>query len=227
MVDVKIEESWKKVLSDYFSRKEFEELASFVKNEYLNKTVYPKPKDLFRAFNETPFDKVKVVILGQDPYHNPGQAHGLAFSVPKGMPAPPSLLNIFKEICDELPDSTSCKLSSEERVDLSRWANQGVFLLNAVLTVLKNKPTSHSGKGWEEFTDYVIKTLSDKKENLVFLLWGSFARSKKELIDSNKHLILEAAHPSPLSASRGFFGCGHFKEANEYLKQHGIEPIDW
>ena len=226
-MQVKIEESWKKVLADFFEKEEFKRLAEFVRSEYLNKKVYPPPKDLFRAFNETPFDKVKVVILGQDPYHNPGQAHGLAFSVPKGTPAPPSLQNIFKEICDELPDSPSCKLPEKEKTDLSRWARQGVFLLNAVLTVLKNSPTSHAGKGWEDFTDFVIKTLSKEKENLVFMLWGAYARSKKALIDESKHLILEAPHPSPLSANRGFFGCGHFKKANEYLEKHGKKSIEW
>ena len=224
---VKIEKSWEKALSDYFEKEEFKKLAEFVRNEYLNKTVYPPPKDLFKAFNETPFNKVRVVILGQDPYHNPNQAHGLAFSVPKGVPAPPSLLNIFKEICAELPKSSTCKLPVQEKTDLTRWAKQGVFLLNAVLTVLKNAPTSHTGVGWEEFTDYVIKTLSDKRENLVFMLWGSYARGKKNLIDEHKHLILEAPHPSPLSANRGFFGCGHFKKANKYLKDKGLEPVDW
>ncbi len=224
---VKIEESWQKVLEDFFDGEEFARLADFVRSEYLSKIVYPKPQDLFRAFNETPFNQVKVVILGQDPYHNPNQAHGLAFSVPKGQEAPPSLKNIFKEICDEIPDAATCKMDESEKTDLSRWAKQGVFLLNAVLTVVRNRPTSHAGKGWEEFTDYVIKTLSDKRENVVFMLWGSFARSKKGLIDKNKHLILESPHPSPLSASRGFFGNKHFLRANEYLKKHGVEPIDW
>ncbi len=226
-MQVKIEKTWAKKLQTFFNTKEFENLAKFVKNEYLNKTVYPPPKDLFRAFNETPFDKTEVLILGQDPYHNPGQAHGLCFSVPKGTPAPPSLVNIFKEICSELPESASCKLPNNERVDLTRWAKQGVLLLNATLTVLKNKPLSHSGKGWEEFSDFVIKTLSDEKENMVFILWGSFARSKKRLIDESKHLTLESAHPSPLSAHRGFFGNDHFKKANKYLQKHGKKPIDW
>ncbi len=226
-MQVRIEKSWQKVLGDYFEKEKFKKLAEFVKKEYLNKTVYPHPKDLFRAFDETPFNEVKVVILGQDPYHNPGQAHGLAFSVPEGVPTPPSLLNIFKEICTELPGSPTCKLPEKEKTDLTRWARQGVFLLNAVLTVLKNSPASHSGKGWEEFTDFVIKTLSDKKENLVFMLWGAYAREKKDLIDESKHLVLEAPHPSPLSASRGFFGCGHFKKANEFLKGKGLEEIDW
>jgi uracil-DNA glycosylase len=226
-MSIKIEKTWKKELGNYFSGEEFKKLAEFVKNEYLNKIVYPPPKDLFRAFNETPFDKVRVVILGQDPYHGPGQAHGLCFSVPKGVPAPPSLKNIFKEICNELPESTSCRLAADKRTDLNRWAKQGVFLLNAVLTVLKNKAGSHGGKGWEDFTDFVIKRLSDRKEKLVFILWGNFARSKKDLIDSNKHLILESPHPSPFSADRGFFGNKHFKMTNEYLKQHGFKEIDW
>ncbi len=226
-MQVKIEKSWAKKLQSFFDTKEFELLADFVKNEYLNKSVYPPPKDLFRAFNETSFDKVKVLILGQDPYHNPNQAHGLCFSVPKETPAPPSLLNIFKEICSELPDSTSCKLPDTEKVDLTRWARQGVLLLNATLTVLKNKPLSHSGKGWEEFTDFVIKTISNEKENTVFILWGAFARSKKKFIDEDKHLVLESAHPSPLSARRGFFGNEHFKKANDYLRQHGKKEIDW
>ncbi len=226
-MQVRIEKSWQRVLGNYFEKEDFKKLAEFVKKEYLNKTVYPHPKDLFRAFDETPFDKVKVVILGQDPYHNPGQAHGLAFSVPEGVPAPPSLLNIFKEICAELPDFPTCKLPEKEKTDLTRWARQGVFLLNAVLSVLKNSPTSHAGKGWEEFTDFVIKILSDKKENLVFMLWGAYARGKKDLIDESKHLVLEAPHPSPLSASRGFFGCGHFKKANEFLKEKGLKEIEW
>ena len=226
-MQVKIEESWKKELKDYFDKEKFKRLADFVKNEYLNKTVYPPPKDLFKAFNETPFDKVKVVILGQDPYHGPGQAHGLCFSVPEGMSAPPSLLNIFKEICSELPDSQSCKMDAAQRVDLTRWAHQGVFLLNTTLSVLKGRPTSHAGKGWEEFTDFVIKRLSDKKEHLVFMLWGAYAKSKKDLIDVSKHLVLESPHPSPLSASRGFFGNGHFAKCNEYLKTHGEKEIDW
>ncbi len=165
--------------------------------------------------------------MGQDPYHGPGQAQGLCFSVPEDIPTPPSLRNIFQEICNELPESQSCKMNGPEKTDLTRWARQGVFLLNAVLTVLKNQPASHAKIGWEDFTDFVIKTLSDRKENLVFILWGNFARSKKSLIDGRKHLILEAPHPSPLSASRGFFGCDHFKKTNNYLEEHGKKPIDW
>ncbi len=226
-MDVKIEESWKKQISHLFETEYFQDVANFSKERYLSTTVYPKPKDIFRAFYETPFDKVKVVILGQDPYHNPNQAHGLCFSVPKGIKAPPSLSNIFKEICTELPDSASCVMPENERVDLTRWAGQGVFLLNSTLTVEKNKPASHSGKGWEEFTDGVIQTLSDKKENLVFMLWGNFAKSKSVLIDNNKHLVLTSAHPSPFSAHYGFFGNNHFKRANEYLMLNGFDPIDW
>ncbi len=221
-VDVNIHKSWQKVLGDYFDKPEFKQLTEKVREDYLDKakTVYPPPGDLFRAFNETPFDEVKVVILGQDPYHNPGQAHGLCFSVPEGVQAPPSLLNIFKEIESDV-------VSTDKNTDLTRWAKQGVFLLNAVLSVLRNQPTSHAGIGWEDFTDTVIKTISDKREHVVFMLWGAYARSKAELIDWEKHLILEAPHPSPLSAHRGFFGCKHFSQANEYLKSHDKTPIEW
>ena len=221
-MDVKIDTSWQSVLADYFEKDEFKKLSEKVRADYLDesKVVYPPPKDLFRAFNETPFNKVKVVILGQDPYHNPHQAHGLCFSVPKGVPAPPSLQNIFKEI----ENDTGTKRTN---TDLTDWARQGVFLLNAVLSVLKNQPTSHSNLGWEEFTDEVIRTVSEKREHIVFMLWGAYARSKKNLIDESKHLILEAPHPSPLSAHRGFFGCKHFSKANEYLKKQGKKPINW
>jgi len=221
-MDVKIDKSWQDVLSNYFEKDEFKKLTEKVRTDYLDnsKTVYPTPKDLFRAFNETPFNKVSVVILGQDPYHNPGQAHGLCFSVPKGVPAPPSLQNIFKEI----ENDTGAKRTN---TDLTDWARQGVFLLNAVLSVLKNQPTSHSGLGWEEFTDEAIRTLSSKREHIVFMLWGNYARSKKSLIDTSKHLVLEAPHPSPLSAHRGFFGCKHFSRANEYLKKCGKKPVNW
>ncbi len=237
-MDVNIDKSWLKVLGDYFEKPEFKELSARVRADYLDesKTVYPHPRDLFRAFNETPFDKVKVVILGQDPYINPGQAHGLCFSVPEDVQAPPSLVNIFKEIQDDLPAQAGVK-SKNKDTDLTRWANQGVFLLNAILTVLKNQPGSYalaptSPEGlrrarWEDFTDYVIKTISDKREHVVFMLWGAYARSKADLIDWEKHLILEAPHPSPLSAHRGFFGCKHFSQANEYLKEHGKRPIEW
>ncbi len=221
-MQVKIEKSWKKVLGEYFESPDFKNLADAVRSEYLdkNRTVYPPAKDLFRAFNETPFEQVKVVILGQDPYHNPGQAMGLCFSVPQGVPAPPSLLNIFKEIKKDTGHQRT-------KTDLSDWAKQGVFLLNAVLTVLKNQPTSHGNLGWQKFTDTVIKKISDEKENVVFILWGAYARSKKDLIDEKKHLILESAHPSPLSANRGFFGSKVFSKTNSYLEKHAKTPIKW
>lgn len=220
-MNVEINESWKKELGDEFEKKYFKELASFVKQEYQSKTVYPKPENLFRAFDICPFKRVKVIILGQDPYHGPGQAHGLCFSVQSGVVNPPSLKNIFKEI----ESDTGKQMSGSG--DLSRWAEQGVLLLNATLTVLASNAGSHQKKGWEEFTDAVIKTISEKKENLVFLLWGAFAQSKSDLIDSSKHLILKAPHPSPLSAHRGFLGCKHFSKTNEYLISNGKEEIDW
>jgi uracil-DNA glycosylase len=221
-MDVKIHESWQSVLGEYFETPEFKELSEQVRADYIDesKTVYPAPADLFRAFNSTHFDDVQVVILGQDPYHNPGEAHGLCFSVPEGVLTPPSLQNIFKEIQSDVG-------RTDTSTDLTRWANQGVFLLNAVLSVLRNQPTSHAGIGWEDFTDHVIKTISDEREHIVFLLWGAYARSKVDLIDWSKHLVLEAPHPSPLSAHRGFFGCKHFSQANEYLKSHGKKEIDW
>ncbi len=220
--EVDIEESWKEVMKDYFSLENFSKLSDFIRTEYTNKKVYPKPKDIFRAFWLTPFDKVKVVILGQDPYHGPGQAEGLSFSVESGIRLPPSLQNIYKEIENDLgikKDFNNGHLES--------WAKQGVFLLNAILTVVANSPASHQGRGWEEFTDNVIKTISDKRENVVFMLWGNFARSKKSLIDENKHLILEAPHPSPFSANSGFFGCKHFSKCNNYLEKRGKEKIEW
>ncbi len=221
-MNVEIHKSWQKMLGEYFETSEFKKLTEKVRKDYLNKNkmVYPPPGDLFRAFKETPFDKVKVVILGQDPYHNKGQAHGLCFSVPKGMQAPPSLQNIFKEIESDTG-------STNTSADLTRWAQQGVFLLNTVLSVLKNQPTSHAGIGWEEFTDHIIKTVSDKRENVVFILWGAYAQSKAKLINQNKHLILKAPHPSPLSAHRGFFGCKHFSKANTYLKSTSNVEITW
>ena len=220
--NVKIEASWQEALKEYLSTPEFGLLAKRIRSEYLNsaKTIYPDPKNIFRAFDETPFQDVKVVILGQDPYHNPGQAHGLAFSVPEGVQAPPSLINIFKEI----QDSTG---GTNKSTDLSRWARQGVLLLNSILTVVHSTPTSHSNIGWEDFTDNVLKTLSEKREHIVFMLWGAYARGKAGLIDKEKHLVLEAPHPSPLSAHRGFFGCGHFKKANEYLQKYNKKPIGW
>ncbi len=220
--DVKIEPGWKEILSDYFKTDSFLNLTHFVKSEYKNKKVYPAPKDIFRAFDLTPFSKVKVVILGQDPYHGAGQAEGLSFSVPIGMKLPPSLQNIYKEI-----ESDTGIKKDFTNGSLEEWARQGVFLLNAILSVVASSPASHQGKGWEEFTDNVIKTISDKKENVVFMLWGNFAKSKKHLIDTNKHLVLESAHPSPFSAHSGFFGCKHFSKCNEYLKSHNIKEINW
>lgn len=220
--DVKIELEWKKALNDFFATKIFFNLANFVREEYLNKTIFPKPEEVFKAFWLTPFSEVKVIILGQDPYHGVGQAHGLCFSVPAGINPPPSLKNIYKEIEEDL------KIKKDfSSGDLESWAKQGVFLLNAILTVIAHQPASHSKKGWEEFTDTVIKTLSDKRENLVFILWGNYARSKKILIDNKKHLILEAPHPSPFSAYSGFFGCQHFSQCNKYLENHNLEPINW
>lgn len=226
-MDVQIHESWQAVLAEYFDKPEFNALTERVRADYLDKskTVYPPPTDIFRAFNETHFEDVSVVILGQDPYHGPGQAHGLCFSVPEGVATPPSLLNIFKEIQSDICEQRG--ETSLQSTDLTRWAKQGVFLLNAVLSVLRSQPTSHAGLGWEEFTDYTIKTISDKREHVVFMLWGAYARGKAELIDWEKHLILEAPHPSPLSAHRGFFSCCHFSQANEYLKAHGKAPIKW
>jgi uracil-DNA glycosylase len=218
---VKIEESWRQVLESEFEKEYFLRLTSIIKKEMSeNILIYPKGNLIFNAFNSTPFDKVKVVILGQDPYHGQGQAHGLSFSVPEGVPPPPSLINIFKEIKNdtgaEPPQSGS----------LERWAEQGVFLLNAVLTVRAGAPASHSSIGWTTFTDAVIKTISDKKTGVVFLLWGNFAKSKRELIDTNKHFILEAAHPSPL-ARGAFFGCKHFSKTNEILNSIGKSQIVW
>ena len=220
--EVNIEPEWKEVLNDFFATEKFAKLTNFVREEYLSKTVYPKPEEVFKAFWLTPFSKVKVVILGQDPYHGTDQAHGLCFSVPKGVTPPPSLKNIYKEIEDDL----GIKKDFNDG-NLEPWAEQGVFLLNAILTVIAHQPASHSKKGWEEFTDYIIKTLSDKRENLIFILWGNYARSKKSLIDPKKHLILESAHPSPFSAYSGFFGCKHFSKTNNYLEERQIKKISW
>lgn len=220
-MNVKIEASWEKVLQDEFTQAYFKELTEKVREAYLAGPVYPPPKQVFNAFALCPFDQVKVVILGQDPYHGPGQAHGLSFSVPDGMQTPPSLQNIYKEIKADL--GTDVPPSG----NLERWAKQGALLLNASLTVLPGQAGSHQGLGWEKFTDAVIKTISDNKEHVVFMLWGNYARSKAELIDWDKHLILEAPHPSPLSAHRGFFGSKHFSQANTYLTEHGLEPIQW
>ena len=222
MSDVKIESEWGVALADYFKIDKFKNLTDFVRQEYINKKVYPKPENIFEAFSLTPFSKVKVVILGQDPYHGTGQAHGLCFSVPTGVTPPPSLKNIYKEI------ETDLQIKKDfSDGNLESWAKQGVFLLNAILSVVAHQPASHQKIGWEEFTDTVIKTLSDKREHLVFMLWGNYARSKKSLIDSNKHLILEAPHPSPFSAYSGFFGCRHFSRCNEQLRLWGEAEIDW
>lgn len=221
MSNVKIEESWKEALKDEFEQPYFQSLANFLRAEKAaGKTIYPPGSLIFNAFNTTPFPEVKVVILGQDPYHNPGEAMGLCFSVPRGVRIPPSLQNIYKELHDDVGAPIP------RHGDLTRWAEQGVFLLNAMLTVEKNKAGSHKNTGWQTFTDAVIRKLSEAREGLVFMLWGSFARGKKELIDSSKHLVLEAAHPSPL-ARGAYFGSRHFSQANHYLQQRGKTPIDW
>ncbi|MDR3367001.1 MAG: uracil-DNA glycosylase [Prevotellaceae bacterium] len=220
-MDVKIEPSWKAALQAEFDKPYFADVVGYVKSEVAaGRTVYPPGKLIFGAFDKTPFNKVKVVILGQDPYHGYGQAHGLCFSVPHGVKPPPSLINIFKEIEDDLgvaPPGHGC---------LEAWTQQGVFLLNAILTVRANSPTSHSAIGWQTFTDAVIRKISDEKSGVVFLLWGNFARAKRSLIDTGKHHVLEAAHPSPL-ARGGFNGCRHFSKANALLQQQGVAPIDW
>ena len=221
-MDVKIEASWKEVLNEEFGKPYFLQIVQFLKDEKAaGKTIYPPGPVIFNAFNTTPFDKVKVVIIGQDPYHGPGQAHGLSFSVPNGVAQPPSLVNIFKEL------KTDLGMSIPSHGNLTHWAEQGVLLLNASLTVRANEPMSHSKIGWAQFTDAAIKKISEKKSHVVFLLWGKFAQEKQLLIDDKKHLLLKAAHPSPFSVERGFYGCKHFSKTNEYLKQHHIEMIDW
>lgn len=220
-MNVTINETWKEQLGAEFDKPYFASLVAFVKSEYKNSTIYPPGKLIFNAFNLCPFDKVKVVILGQDPYHEPGQAHGLCFSVMDNVPFPPSLQNIFTEIANDLHKPVPAS------GNLTRWAEQGVLLLNATLTVHAHLAGSHQNKGWETFTDDVIKLLSDRKEHLVFILWGGYAKRKAALIDSSRHLVLTSAHPSPLSAYRGFFGNGHFSKTNEYLAAHGMTPIDW
>ena len=220
-MDVKIEESWKRVLAPEFEKPYFQALARQLHEEKCaGRTIYPPGPLIFNAFNLTPFDRVKVVIIGQDPYHGPGQAEGLSFSVPHGVPLPPSLVNIYHEI------ETDLGVQLHKAGSLRGWAEQGVFLLNAVLTVRAGQPTSHSRIGWAEFTDAVIRTLSERRQGLVFLLWGNFARSKKELIDTSRHTVLEAAHPSPL-ARGAFFGCRHFSRTNQILQSEGLSPIDW
>lgn len=220
-MNVQMETGWKSRLAEEFDKPYFHDLVAFVKSEYTQHRVFPAGKHIFRAFDDCPFESTRVVILGQDPYHGPGQAHGLCFSVPQEVAFPPSLINIFKEIRDDLhtPQPTDG--------DLSRWAKQGVLLLNATLTVRAHQAGSHQGKGWELFTDAAIHRLAEKKSNLVFMLWGSYAQKKGDFIDPERHLVLKAPHPSPLSAHRGFLGCRHFSKANEYLSAHGLTPIDW
>lgn len=220
-MNVRIDESWKKRLQSEFEAPYFKELTDFVRQEYATTRVYPPGSQMFAAFDACPFEQVKVVILGQDPYHEPGQAHGLCFSVNDGVPFPPSLQNIFKEIHDDL--GTPIPTSG----NLTRWARQGVLLLNATLTVRAHQAGSHQNKGWEQFTDAVIHALAQEREHLVFILWGSYAQRKGDFIDRSRHLVLQSPHPSPLSAHRGFFGNRHFSRANEYLQAHGITPIQW
>ncbi len=220
-IDPKMDESWKNILMEEFNQPYFSDLRDFLVEEKKNNVVFPPGPQIFNAFNKTPWDYVRVVIIGQDPYHGKGQAHGLCFSVPEGIKPPPSLVNIFKEIRDDLG------VDIPGHGNLEYWAMQGVFLLNATLTVRANQAGSHQGKGWETFTDAVIKKLSGEKENLVFLLWGRFAQDKRSLIDPARHLILEAAHPSPFSARNGFFGCKHFSKTNQFLEDHNFKAIDW
>ena len=221
MIDVRIEPSWKSVLSQEFTTKYFHALSAFVRTAYTDSTVYPPPKLIFNAFNRCPFPSVRVVILGQDPYHGKGQAHGLCFSVPDGVRTPPSLANIYRELRDDLGNIVPTS------GNLERWADQGVLLLNATLTVAAGMPGSHQGKGWEQFTDAVVRLLNEHHEHLVFMLWGNYAKTKGICIDRERHLVLEAAHPSPYSASSGFFGCRHFSKANGYLATHGRGTIVW
>ncbi|MDQ3392620.1 MAG: uracil-DNA glycosylase [Bacteroidota bacterium] len=220
-MEVKIEGSWKHLLNQEFNKPYFIDLIKFVKNEYKEHEVFPPGKEIFNAFNFCPFDSLKVVIIGQDPYHGKGQAHGLCFSVREGVRVPPSLANIFKEIKDDL------NKEAPKDGSLERWARQGALLLNAALTVRSNQAGSHQARGWEQFTDTVIKVVSDNKEGVVFMLWGAYAQKKSMLIDADKHLVLQSAHPSPFSAHKGFLGNKHFSNANAYLKSNGKEEIDW
>ncbi|MEM6261294.1 MAG: uracil-DNA glycosylase [Bacteroidota bacterium] len=219
---VQIEDSWKQVLRGEFSKAYFQQLKYFLLQEKKEgKVIYPAGKNIFHAFNTTPFDKVKVVVIGQDPYHGPGQAHGLSFSVQPGVAVPPSLRNIYKELQEDVG------FQPPNHGFLDAWAQQGVLMLNAILTVRHKEAGSHRGKGWELFTDAAIKALNDHREKLVFLLWGSFAQQKGGMVDETRHLVLKAAHPSPFAAHKGFFGCRHFSKTNEYVQLHGQEPIDW
>ena len=220
-MEVTIEESWKRVLSSEFEKEYFKTLRDFIHSEYRNKIIYPPAKQIFNAFDSCPFESVKVVILGQDPYHEPSQAHGLSFSVLPPCPPPPSLVNIYKEIRSDVGTLVSAN------GDLTDWSRQGVLLLNATLTVEAHKAGSHQNKGWETFTDSAIKALAENREHLVFMLWGSYAQRKGAFIDRSRHLVLQAPHPSPLSAYRGFFGCKHFSSANAYLISQGLSPIVW
>lgn len=220
-VNPNIEESWKNILIDEFSKEYFITLKQFLLEEKQTQTIYPKGNEIFAAFNHTPFDKVKVVILGQDPYHGTGQAHGLSFSVPEGIKPPPSLVNIYKELNSDI------NFQIPKHGNLTKWTEQGVLLLNATLTVRANQAGSHQKKGWEYFTDCVIKKISEQKQNVIFLLWGRYAQAKESLIDSSKHFILKAAHPSPFSAYNGFMGCKHFSKTNELLKKNNLTEIDW
>lgn len=221
-MDVKIDDSWKAVLKDEFSKDYFKEIVGFLRMEKAaGKTIYPPGSLIFNAFNLTPFDRLKVVLLGQDPYHGKGQAHGLCFSVQDGIKPPPSLVNIYKEIHSDIG------LPIPNHGNLTKWAEQGVMMLNASLTVRAAEPMSHSRIGWADFTDAVIRKVSEQKRGVVFLLWGKFAQAKQELIDETKHQVLKAAHPSPYSADAGFFGCRHFSKTNEYLVREGLDPIDW
>jgi len=221
MADVRIAEDWKSVLKEEFTKPYFDELVEFVKAEYASTTVFPAGRNIFRAFDKCPLDRLKVVIIGQDPYHGEGQANGLCFSVSEGVPFPPSLQNILKEVHD---DTGAAMPSSGE---LDRWAEQGVLLLNAVLTVRAHEAASHAGKGWERFTDAVVRAIAERKEGVVYMLWGNYAQKKGAIADPERNLILRAVHPSPLSAYRGFFGCRHFSMANDYLVKQGKEPINW
>ena len=221
-MDVKIEASWKEILQDEFNKPYFGQIVHHLKTERTQgKIIYPPGPNIFNAFNTTSFDKIKIVLLGQDPYHGPGQAHGLCFSVQNGVPPPPSLVNIFKE----LHDDTGVEIPAHG--NLTKWAEHGVFLLNASLTVRAGEPMSHAKIGWATFTDTVIKKISQEREHVVFMLWGKFAQEKRVLIDESKHFILRSVHPSPLSANSGFFGCKHFSKANAYLMSKGIDPVDW
>ena len=220
-MEVKIASDWKALLQEEFEKPYFEELIRFVKEEYATRRIYPRGSNIFRAFDKCPVDKLKVVIIGQDPYHGPGQAHGLCFSVADGIPHPPSLQNIFKEVAADI--GTPIPASG----NLDRWAEQGVLLLNAVLTVREHEAASHAGRGWEQFTDAVVRAINEHKQGVVYLLWGSYAQKKGAIADPARNCILTAVHPSPLSVYRGFFGCRHFSRANEYLVAQGQTPIQW